>query len=117
MLIVGSSSLTHNLRDMILGVTEESSRVQAYVPAFQQWMHDRIVHHDIEALADYRRSAPHAVRAHPDDEHLLPLYVVLGAAGTHSAPRRVHSGITGGALSMDAYLFEADRGGNTQMRQ
>ena len=107
-LIVGSGSLTHNLRDMIPGVTEESSRVHPYVPAFQQWMHERILRHDIEALADYRRSAPHATRAHPDDEHLLPLYVVLGAAGAHSVPRREHAGITEGALAMDVYTFATE---------
>ena len=116
-LIVGSGSLTHNLRDMIPGVTEGSPRVHGYVPAFQEWMHERIVRHDVAALADYRRGAPDAARAHPDDEHLLPLYVVLGAAGAQAEPRRVHAGITEGALAMDAYVFETDRGGRTQMRQ
>ena len=105
-LIVGSGSLTHNLRDMIFGVTEESPRVPAYVPAFQAWIHDKVLAHDVAALIDYRRLAPGAARAHPGEEHLLPLHVVLGAAGTAAMPRRIHAGIAEGALAMDAYTFE-----------
>ena len=105
-LIVGSGSLTHNLRDMIFGVTEESPRVPAYVPAFQAWIHDKVLAHDVAALIDYRRLAPGAARAHPGEEHLLPLHVVLGAAGTAAMARRIHAGIAEGALAMDAYTFE-----------
>jgi 4,5-DOPA dioxygenase extradiol len=36
---------------------------------------------DIPALLDYRQQAPGAVQAHPSDEHLLPLFVALGAGG------------------------------------
>ena len=105
-LIVGSGSLTHNLRDMIFGATEESPRVPAYVPAFQAWIHDKVMARDVAALIDYRRLAPGAARAHPGEEHLLPLHVVLGAAGTAAMPRRIHAGIAEGALAMDAYTFE-----------
>ena len=34
---------------------------------------------DVDALLDYRRLAPHAERAHPTQEHFLPLLVALGA--------------------------------------
>jgi 4,5-DOPA dioxygenase extradiol len=105
-LIIGSGSLTHNLRDMIFGVTEGSPRVPSYVPAFQDWMHDKVMTHDVEALVDYRRRAPGAVRAHPSEEHLFPLHVVLGAAGSASVPRRTYWGTTEGALAMDVYTFD-----------
>ncbi len=36
---------------------------------------------DRQALLDYRRQAPFAERAHPTDEHLLPLFFAMGAAG------------------------------------
>jgi 4,5-DOPA dioxygenase extradiol len=106
-LILGSGNLTHNLSDMIPGVTENSSRVPAYVPAFADWMHDKVMAHDVDALVDYRRRAPAAARAHPSEEHLFPLHVVLGAAGSTSVPRRTYWGITEGALAMDVYTFAA----------
>jgi 4,5-DOPA dioxygenase extradiol len=104
-LIIGSGNLTHNLRDMIFGVTERSPRIPRYVLAFQDWMHDRVMARDVEALIDYRRRAPGAARAHPSEEHLFPLHVVLGAAGSASVPTRTFAGITEGALAMDVYTF------------
>jgi 4,5-DOPA dioxygenase extradiol len=105
-LIIGSGSLTHNLRDRIPGVSEGSPQVPAYVPAFQDWIHGKVLAHDVEALVDYRRRAPAAARAHPSEEHLFPLHVVLGAAGSTSVARRTYWGITEGALAMDVYTFD-----------
>ena len=56
-------------------------------------------------------SGPGAVRAHPSDEHLLPLFVAIGAAGEdwiHSV--RLPGGLTYGVLGMDAYAFQHSRG-------
>jgi len=36
---------------------------------------------DIDALSFYRTLAPYAEQNHPADEHMLPLFVSLGAAG------------------------------------
>jgi 4,5-DOPA dioxygenase extradiol len=55
------------------------------------------------ALHDYRRQAPHAVRSHPSDEHLLPLYFARGAGGKFSV---AHEGFTMGTLGMDIYRFD-----------
>ena len=101
-LIIGSGSLTHNLRD--LGPADSNTGPE-YVPAFQQWMHDRLYARDMAALIDYRHRAPDALRAHPTDEHLLPLFVALGAAGDHAASTRHFADITHGALAMDVYEF------------
>ena len=64
-----------------------------------------IMAHDIDALLAYRDQAPHAARAHPSEEHLLPLFVALGAAGDNYVAKRVFAGFEGGALAMDAYRF------------
>ena len=37
--------------------------------------------HDTAALIAYREQAPEAARAHPTEEHFLPLHVAWGAAG------------------------------------
>ena len=48
---------------------------------------------------------PTGVRAHPTDEHFLPLFVALGAAGEEAKPKRIFDAIESGALAMDAYVF------------
>jgi 4,5-DOPA dioxygenase extradiol len=53
----------------------------------------------------YRQLAPHAGRNHPTEEHLLPLFVALGAGGQDAPVRRLHSSTTHGVLRMDAYAF------------
>ena len=68
-------------------------------------MNARIEAGDHEALIDYRSRAPHAVRAHPTDEHFLPLFFALSAAGERARARHVYDAIEGGVLAMDAYAF------------
>jgi 4,5-DOPA dioxygenase extradiol len=104
-LIIGSGSLTHNLYELRMGAAKP--RTEPYALEFQEWVYQAINANDIAALLDYRRRAPQAVRAHPSDEHFLPLFVALGAAGDTISARRVNDEITFGALAMDAYLFEA----------
>lgn len=49
--------------------------------AFSAWVWEALQAGDLAALLDYRARSPQAARAHPTDEHLLPLFFALGAAG------------------------------------
>ena len=100
-LVIGSGHMTHNLRDWMRGRGEP----QPYAEEFSEWVHARIEAHDADALVDYRSRAPHATRAHPTDEHFLPLFFALGAARDNYKPERFFSSIDSGVLSMDAYVF------------
>ena len=101
-LVVGSGSLTHNLYEF----RGEREDVEPYVQAFAGWFREKIAAGDLAALLDYRRQAPAAVRAHPTDEHLMPLLVALGAAGEDwTANRHIDGGVAYGMLAMDGYLF------------
>ena len=102
-LIVASGSMGHNLGE----VRRDSPDMPAYpwVAAFADWVHDRTLAHDIEALLNYRSLAPHAVRNHPRDEHFLPLFAAIGA-GNGTAGRRLHQSTMYGALALDAYAFD-----------
>ncbi len=100
-LVIGSGHMTHNLRDWMRG----HGQPQPYAEEFSEWVRGRIEAHDTEALVDYRSRAPHAVRAHPTDEHFLPLFFALGAARENYKPERFFSSIDSGVLSMDAYVF------------
>jgi 4,5-DOPA dioxygenase extradiol len=101
-LLIGSGSLTHNLREF----RARSQGVEPYVREFQDWTRRALDTRDVAVLLDYRRLAPNAVRAHPTDEHLMPLFVALGAAGACADARRLVDEVTFGVIAMDAYLFE-----------
>jgi 4,5-DOPA dioxygenase extradiol len=61
----------------------------------------------MDALSAYRTRAPHAAQNHPTDEHLLPLFVALGAASKIDGAQRLNRVMTHGMLEMDAWLFDA----------
>ena len=106
-LIIGSGHMTHNLREgfAALRSANPEARPHAYVTEFQDWVSERIRARDTDALTDYRRLAPHAARAHPTEEHFLPLFVALGAAGTDYRPEHLYQEIALQALAMDAWAF------------
>ncbi|WP_458373234.1 DODA-type extradiol aromatic ring-opening family dioxygenase [Pseudomonas laurylsulfatiphila] len=99
-LLIGSGSITHNLRELDWHAGPES--VEPWALAFRDWMIEKLAANDEAALHDYRAQAPHAVRNHPSDEHLLPLYFARAAGGQFSI---AHQGFTMGALGMDIYRF------------
>jgi 4,5-DOPA dioxygenase extradiol len=99
-LLIGSGSITHNLRELDWHAGPES--VEPWAKAFRDWMIEKLEANDEAALHDYRQQAPNAVRNHPSDEHLLPLYFARAAGGEFSI---AHQGFTMGALGMDIYRF------------
>jgi 4,5-DOPA dioxygenase extradiol len=99
-LVIGSGSITHNLRELDWHAGPES--VEPWAKSFRDWMIEKLAANDEVALHDYRQQAPNAVRNHPSDEHLLPLYFARGAGGEFSI---AHQGFTMGALGMDIYRF------------
>lgn len=99
-LVVGSGSLTHNLFEFRRHVDDPE-----YAHAFADWVADAVARGDTDALVGYRARAPHAARAHPTEEHYLPLLVAVGAAGPQWSGQRIEGGITDAVLSMDSYAF------------
>jgi 4,5-DOPA dioxygenase extradiol len=103
-LVIGSGNVTHNLRDY-RQAAHGGGPIPAYVRQFPSWLADRLLAGDTAAVLDYRRRAPGAVAAHPSDEHLLPLFVALGAGGDSPRVERFHAGIDDCVIAMDAYCF------------
>ena len=99
-LVVGSGSLTHNLFEF-----RQHLRDPEYAQAFADWVAAAVASHDVEALLHYRRRAPHAERAHPSEEHYLPLLVATGAGDADEPRSLIHGGMTHGVLSMDSFGF------------
>ena len=99
-LLIGSGSITHNLGELDWRAGPEV--IAPWASEFRDWMVEKLAGEDQTALYDYRQQAPSAVRSHPSDEHLLPLFFARGAGGAFKVE---HSGFTLGALGMDIYSF------------
>lgn len=103
-LILGSGSLTHDLRSVAWrGANEEPG----WVKSFGDWVNAALAEGRMQDLLDYRRLAPDAARNHPTEEHFLPLFVALGAAGADARMQRLHRSVTFSVLRMDAFEFAA----------
>jgi 4,5-DOPA dioxygenase extradiol len=103
-LIIGSGSISHNLGALFKH--PQGAPVPAWVTSFCDWIAEKIEAGDIDALSAYRTLAPHAVQNHPTDEHLLPLFVALGAAGRIDTSVHLNRVMTYGMLAMDMWVFD-----------
>jgi len=102
-LLIGSGSATHNLEQFYYGRHAPNSPALEWVSRFTDWVHDRIEAGSVDELVRYRALAPYAAENHPTEEHLLPLFIALGAGANG---RRVHSSYRNGVLAMDTYAFD-----------
>lgn len=101
-LIVGSGSLTHNLYE----VRQNGPDTAPYAREFTGWVREAVLTHDTDQLIRYRRIAPHAERAHPTEEHYLPLLVASGASSVaDETPEVIEGDMTYGVLSMESYAW------------
>jgi 4,5-DOPA dioxygenase extradiol len=100
-MVIGSGSLTHNLYEIGRATSDDV----AYAQSFAAWVRRHVERRDIAGLTDYRRRAPSPERAHPTEEHFLPLLVALGASDAVEVIRVIEGGMTCGILSMESYGF------------
>lgn len=102
-LILGTGSLTHNLGEFRGPAV---TQVSPYVTQFANWIEQHIEQRDEHALLQYRSLAPHAARAHPSEEHLLPLFVALGASSDTDQFSVITREVRYGMLSMASYCWQ-----------
>ena len=101
-LVLGTGSLTHNLGEFRGPAVTETA---PYVDEFSSWIKDRVQARDESSLVHYRTLAPHARRAHPTEEHLLPLFVALGASDSSDNFEVITNEVRYGMLSMQSYYW------------
>ena len=99
-LIIASGSATHNLNDLFGRAI--NSATPDYVREFDDWLRNAILANDRNALFDYVHQGPHALQNHPTPEHLLPLFVAMGAGGEAAL---LHESYNHGVISMAAYSW------------
>ncbi len=103
-LVLASGNVTHNLRDY--GSARMSGgQTPAYVHTFADWVYAHMVAHDVDTLLDYRRTSADGARAHPSEDHFLPLFTALGAAGPEAQPQAFFRGVSDYVIAMDGYRF------------
>ena len=98
--IIGSGLSFHNLQ--LLGPeAKDPSR------AFDDWLANVLAHQQVDrdkAMLNWE-AAPFARVCHPREDHLVPLWVTLGAAGADQASRIYHEVDLMGAITVSSYQF------------
>ena len=100
-LLLGSGSMTHNLAEFFGGERAPAP----YVIEFSRWIEQAITEGRLDDLFQYRALAPHAARAHPTEDHFLPLFFALGAAGPAASPHYLSREVMYSMLAMDAFAM------------
>jgi len=104
-LVLGSGGFSHNLRE--LDWRADGTAPATWMTGFTDPLRDRLLAGDVAGVLDWQR-LPHALRNHPSPEHLLPLFVALGAAGDTPRARLLHDSVALGSLALDAFAFDGD---------
>ncbi|WP_446545333.1 DODA-type extradiol aromatic ring-opening family dioxygenase [Sphingopyxis sp. LARHCG72] len=103
-LIIGSGSITHNLRAYF--TTRPPIDAPAWVSDFTDWIADRMTASAVDDILHSVERAPHGRDNHPTPDHILPLFVAMGAGGTPLQAERLHASTTYAVLAMDVYAFD-----------
>ncbi len=102
--VIASGNITHSLRDWHVAAST-NGQTPAYVHRFADWVAEKLSDNDVAALLNYRQQSADGRQAHPSEDHLLPLYVALGAAGTTTPPQAFYRGVSDYVIAMDGYAF------------
>lgn len=105
-LIVGSGSITHNLRALFSARLPIDAPAPAWVTDFTDWIAVRMADGTVDDVLHSVERAPHGRDNHPTPDHILPLFVAMGAGGSPLKAERLHHSVTYGLLAMDVYAFD-----------
>ena len=78
-LIMGSGFMTHSF-DAIRRMKQGAAGVPSALAEFDAWAAEALSRRDLDALLDYRTTAPGLGYAHPTVDHFVPLFIALGAS-------------------------------------
>jgi 4,5-DOPA dioxygenase extradiol len=95
-LVIASGATVHNFRYMNFN---ERDQTDPWAKEFDDWLINSIRKWDTAALFDYRRLGPFALRATPDAEHFLPLFIAMGTGDDNRSVRVCHQSYQYGSLS------------------
>ncbi|MDR0237669.1 class III extradiol ring-cleavage dioxygenase [Acinetobacter sp.] len=99
-LLIGSGSITHNLRE--LSWQDQNNRVPEWASSFRNYVVSKLNHSDYDTVLEWD-ALPYVEKNHPTLEHFAPLFFAMGTGHRFSI---VHSSFSMGALGMDIYRFD-----------
>lgn len=99
-LVVGSGSTTHNLRQ----IRPQGSEPPSWATGFDKWLDEGLATGSADYFKDLA-SAPDFRLNHPTEEHLLPLFFAFGAGGPDAKPELLHRSYEYGSISMSYFRF------------
>jgi 4,5-DOPA dioxygenase extradiol len=102
LLIIGSGSTTHNLREF----QPQGSQAPDWARNFDAWLDQGLKSGAIDYFEDLY-AGPEFRRNHPTDEHLLPLFFAFGAGGPDTKADLMHRSYEYGSISMSYFRFAA----------
>lgn len=100
-MIIGSGLSFHNLR--LMGPEGQKPSAE-----FDAWLQQTLMQPQQQRQQQLQRwlDAPHARTCHPREEHLVPLFVALGAAPDAKASRVYHESNLMGGITASSYRFD-----------
>lgn len=103
-LILGSGAATHNLRAFFSGgydIADEAPQARGFADALSAALEEGRWEEVLKGPDGFAGARWN----HPSDDHILPLYVAMGAGGEGAAARRIHASTNYGVIAMDAWSF------------
>ncbi|MCE0495978.1 DODA-type extradiol aromatic ring-opening family dioxygenase [Vibrio salinus] len=102
-LIIGSGGISHNLREVFNPVPDKDRVTK--VTAFTDWINNKLLQQDKNAMFHYLDEAPFTQFNHPSQDHFLPLMAAWGASNAAKG-ERIHQGMEFEILALDAFRFD-----------
>jgi 4,5-DOPA dioxygenase extradiol len=99
-LVIGSGSTVHNLGT----VDWEATKAQKWAVDFDDWLVEKVEAKELKQLFDYQKLAPNAKRAVPREEHIVPMFIAMGA-GSNIHPKLLHREYIYGTLTYLGFEF------------
>lgn len=105
-LVIGTGGAVHNLSE--LQWSQKNGPGAAWAIEFEKWLLDMLARKDVESLL-CAEEHPNFFRAHPSNEHFIPLYFTVGAALPQDELEVIHQGIEYGSLSMLSFFLNSKK--------
>jgi 4,5-DOPA dioxygenase extradiol len=99
-LVIGSGSTVHNLSSL----DPLAKKPEDWAVQFDDWLIDKVMHHQLEQLYDYQKIAPHVKKAVPREEHIVPMFIAMGC-GQLEQPKLLHRSYQYGTLTYLGFEF------------
>ena len=104
-LIMGSGSMTHNLRKRF----REGTPTPSWAKEFDDWSTRVLASNDVDQLLDWQRKAPAARMNHPTVEHFVPLILAAGARKDGEVATFPITGFQAASMSRRCVTFDAPK--------